>query len=179
MARPRKPSELKRAEGNRAKIATANIKIDVKGRGRPTAPHSLTSNERELWDTVVASLPNGILCAADSSLLERHACAWQRYREAKAALRNEGMVIVSLQGRVKSPWLSVLRDAEREMEVSGSQIGLSPVARTKLVAADEADDSDIMDFLLNGAAQLDEIWPNEASEHSLPNAIPRLVHPRK
>lgn len=179
MARPRKPSKLKEFEGNRAKLGKANIAVDVKGRGKPIAPRNLTSHELELWDAVVASLPNGILCAADSSLLERHACAWQRYREAKAALLSEGMVVVSPQGRVRSPWLGILEAAEREMEKSGSQIGLSPVARAKLIPTNEPHEYDLMDFLMGDQTILNDDWEIEQPEQLQPTASTKLVHTRK
>ena len=145
--RPKKPSAIKIAEGNRMKVAKAQLKPDPRGIGRPQLPLHLTEVERRLWSDVVASLPIMLLSRADEAVLERMAVAWAEFREVQETIRKTGKLVQSPQGPARNPLLIVREKAAREMHLAGEVLGLSPVARARLTDIETAED-DPMELLL-------------------------------
>ena len=142
-----KPSAIKIAEGNRRKVAKADIRQDPRGLGRPRLPPGLSEVETRLWLDVVASLPVALLSRADEGALERHAVAWAEFRDLQGKIRKTGHLVQSPQGPIRNPLLIAREKATREMHMSGEVLGLSPVARARLAATETAE-NDPMELLL-------------------------------
>lgn len=147
----RKPklSVVKNAEGNRSHAGKDKTGAKVVGIGALVVPSHFKQDERDLWSFVVRSLPKGLLCRADTAVLERFVVAWSRYRKCQEIIDDEGLMIRTPQGAIRHPLLSAVNNLSREMQSAGSELGLSPVAREKLSAATLKDD-DPMGWLLDG-----------------------------
>jgi P27 family predicted phage terminase small subunit len=135
MSYPRKPASLRALEGNRGH---RRIPVEPVGLGQPVAPSYLTAAQRERWDAIIASLPDGLLTAADISVLERMSVAWATFRQVTAELTADNLV--DEETGVRNPLLAVLRQVCAEMHLCGQQLGLSPQSRTRLMAPPEAPD---------------------------------------
>ena len=147
--RPKKPARIREMEGNPGK---RRIPKEIAASGLPRPPEGLTEEEFELWTEVYRSLPLGLLTSADSSVLERFACAWARWRQCQRNIRDEGLLTENREGKpIRSPWLLVQRACSDEMHRCGTELGLSPVARTRLAVPAPHDD-DPLSMLLDGRA---------------------------
>jgi P27 family predicted phage terminase small subunit len=144
MTRGRKklPKEVKIAEGNRSKVAKADLEPNApKGLGTPSMPPGMDDEEQACWREVVGSLPVGLLTRADNSMLERMATAWARFRATKASIKATGTLVKSPSGPIRNPLWVILNAAQKEMHACSSELGLSPVSRARLaMAADGAED---------------------------------------
>ena len=144
----RKPRAIKRLEGNRRKVARAELeKEEPRGMGRPRLPVHLSTEERRLWSDVVSSLPSDLLSQADEAVLERFVVAWAEFRDAHVKITKTGTLVQSPQGPIRNPLLTVRHQAAREMHLAGGEIGLSPVARARLTTEGREED-DPMALLL-------------------------------
>ena len=151
-----KANEIKRLEGNRRKIGRDHLPEEPQGIGRPRLPTHLSQDERRLWADVVGSLPVSLLTQADEAILERFAVAWATFREAHRLIKSTGLMIQSVVGPVRNPLLVVRNNAAREMHLAGSEIGLSPVARSRMISAGHEDDDPLA--LLLGDDGEDGAW---------------------
>jgi P27 family predicted phage terminase small subunit len=142
-----KPAAIKIAEGNRRKVAKAELKEDPRGIGSPRLPGRLTEVEQQLFLDIVASLPVGLLSRADESALEAYAVEWATFRESDTKIKASGLLIQTPQGPIRNPLLAVRNNSVKAMTSIGSNIGLSPVARARL-AAPGAGADDPMELLL-------------------------------
>jgi P27 family predicted phage terminase small subunit len=135
MSYPRKPASIRIMEGNRGHRP---IPPEIICHGRPEPPAYLTPEQLARWNEVVASLPDGLLTAADISVLERMSVAWATFRQITAELTPDNLV--DEETGVRNPLLAVLRQATQEMDRCSMCLGLSPAARTKLLAPPEPAD---------------------------------------
>ena len=146
----RKPklSLVKKIEGDRSHAGKAKNEAKVVAIGKIVMPDRLTDEEVRLWQFVTRSLPKGLLCRADTSILERYVVAWARYRIVDNQIKDEGLTIKTPQGVIRHPLHGLLKDLAREMHACGSELGLSPVARERLSATALRED-DPMGWLLD------------------------------
>jgi P27 family predicted phage terminase small subunit len=107
---------------------------------------------------IVGSLPVGLLSRADEQALERMAVAWAEFRETKKAIQVTGKLVQSPQGPVRNPLFVIRNQAQREMQYAGEVLGLSPVARARLSAADQTGDEDPLALLLGDDHDPDGAW---------------------
>jgi P27 family predicted phage terminase small subunit len=150
MSNPRKPAAIRRAEGNRGHRP---IPDEVIGLGTPEPPPKLTPSQRERWDDIVHSMPDGYLTAADVSTIERMAVAWATFRETTLALNDKTLVRGRDGNVVRNPLLMVRKQAAEEMHLCGLALGLSPYARTRLTAQTK-DEDDLLSALMAGPATI-------------------------
>lgn len=148
MGAPRKPALVRHLEGNRSRTP---IPTEIIARGRPECPARLTEDERELWLSIVESLPFGLLTAADNNTLERMAVAWARWRTCQTDINTRGLFVkvYGCKAMRPNPHLGMQREAAMEMHRASSELGLSPVARTRLTT-DGKVDADPLELLLDG-----------------------------
>ena len=144
----RKPAKVREIEGNRSRTP---IPKEIVTKGRPEPDPGLSEEERGLWRHVYDCLPVGLLTAADEAMLERFAVAWQRFRESQQNIRERGVILKTKRGGLEypNPFLKVQVLATAEMQKAGGELGLSPLARTRL-AAETAGDKDPLELLLDG-----------------------------
>lgn len=102
-------------------------------------PRWLKGQARKEWLWIAPKLARyRILADVDRTLLETYCVAYARWREAEDALAEQPKVLrVERKGRVdviKNPWLSVAKDAFKQLQVALLQLGMSPVARAMILA---------------------------------------------
>src|SRR5262245_43896772 len=146
MPQIKKPAVIRALEGNRSKRP---ITRDLATKVIPQPPLHLTPVQRERWDDVVASLPDGLLSRADNAVLERMAIAWALFRETSAVINQSGLLTRGDHGvLVRNPLLIVRNGAAQEMHECGQALGLSPLARTRITNPDADETVDPFDLLL-------------------------------
>lgn len=145
-----KPQQMKNLEGNRSKVSKAELAMEEpQGKGQPRMPPGMSADEQELWLDVVSSLPVGLLSRADENTIERAARYWAMFRESADMVAKTGLMVRSSFGPVKNPALAIMNMAAKQLQAAGSELGLSPVARARLVAPKNWED-DPMTLLLGG-----------------------------
>jgi P27 family predicted phage terminase small subunit len=143
--RAKKPAALKRLEGNRGKRP---IQKEPVPDGAPVCPGYMTEEQRACWRSTVRYLPKGLLTGADTAFLEIYAIAWADFREAQRALARTGKLVKGADGQpVRNPWKALARQAAAEINTFGASLGMSPLSRTRLIAADNGEE-DPMQVLL-------------------------------
>lgn len=100
----------------------------------PRCPDHLNDVARKEWRRLASPLFDaGILTLADRAALAAYCVAYARWVEAERKLAETPALLKAPSGYVQqSPWLTV---ANKQMELMGrymSELGLTPVARTRL-----------------------------------------------
>lgn len=100
----------------------------------PRCPAHLSGAARTEWRRLATPLHEaGLLTLADRAALAAYCQAWARWVEAEEHLSKTPPLLKTPSGYVQqSPWLSV---ANKQMELMGrymTELGLTPVARTRL-----------------------------------------------
>lgn len=155
----KKPAAIRILEGNPGKRAIP--KHEVPNIGQPEPPAHLTAEQLDRWQDIVGSLPVELLSRADVQALERMSVAWAAFRQASVLINQSGLLTRGQRGEpVYNPLLRVRAAAAEEMQQCGMQLGLSPLARTRLTAPDQ-EDTDPLTVLLgpHGKAWGDERIP--------------------
>jgi P27 family predicted phage terminase small subunit len=138
---------VKEAEGNRSHAAKTDRAPRVEGIGLLEPPDRLTPAEKGLWDHLCSCLPPGVLARADTSMMERFVVSWARWRECDDAVKADGLMVITANGAVRHPLLPLMTALGREMSQSGAEMGLSPVARQRLMAG-KVEPDDEMSWLM-------------------------------
>ncbi len=120
---------------------------------RLEAPDWLTPEEAAIFEAVAATMADlGLSTALDSNLVVLYAQAWVRYRRASDLLRRiaaddkgSGGVLVKTPGGgwKRNPVVASVHAEAAELTRLGSELGLSPVARTRLGISAEGGGSDL------------------------------------
>ena len=100
----------------------------------PRCPHHLTAVAQKEWRRLATPLYEaGLLTVADRAALAAYCQAWARWVEAEQQLARTPTLLKAPSGYVQqSPWLAV---ANKQMELMGrymTELGLTPVARTRI-----------------------------------------------
>ncbi len=130
MARPRTPKALKLRTG----VKPYRIHDEIEGKGDiGHAPASFSAEERRLWYEVIAQSPLP-LSAGERHILERYCKAMIRVRRLEAQIQKSGFTRYDSkrQVEVKSPLLSPLNAAHKELERTGRQLGLGLLNRSSI-----------------------------------------------
>jgi len=141
----------------------------------PRCPAHLSDVARKEWRRLATPLhAAGILTLADRAALAAYCQAYARWVEAEERLAETPTLLKTPNGHVQqSPWLSV---ANKQLELMGrymSELGLTPVARTRTAVADAVADTSppqITRIILAPAEM-----PNHGSDDSGASAI-RVVN---
>ena len=137
--RNRKPLAIRKLEGNRSK---RKLRDELVTFGAPDLPSYFNEEERMLWASIQRYLPEGFLKRSDTAVLERMCVAWANFRDVNRQIAKIGMMVRGGDGNaVRNPLLVIRRQCVSEMHLAGEALGLSPVARTRLISAPvESDD---------------------------------------
>ena len=143
-----KPSAIKRAEGTYRPDRAA-------GGQEPTppevldldAPDWLDPYAREKWRELAPVLVTiGVLKTTDVDALAAYCVAWSQWRAASENIGEEFALEVEeggeadkLRTRRLATFERVTREANRQMQVWGDRLGLSPSQRTKIRATEAAE----------------------------------------
>lgn len=118
--------------------------------GSTIAPAWLDALAREHWNELSVELSRlGLLGKIDRGVLAG-ACWWYaKFRKAAGHVHRRGLTEKTPNnGRQASPDFKIARDAWREYTTAVAAFGVTPSARTRLVAAGQHDDDDDFEKLL-------------------------------
>lgn len=97
---------------------------------------------QEAWRYAVANAPTGLLSSLDAAVLERWANCAGMYREALAKINRSGvsgMLVKTPSGILRrSPLMDVIRDLALEMRGYESEMGFTPVFRSRVLVSGRA-----------------------------------------
>jgi P27 family predicted phage terminase small subunit len=140
---PADPEQLEPGPGGlRALLRIGQHADRGRDHGRP-ASRSNSTRPMSTW-RCCAGRPSpvhdaGVLTIADRAALAAYCQAWARWVEAEEKLKETPMLLKTPSGYVQqSPWLSI---ANKQLELMGrymAELGLTPVARTRLARTAEA-----------------------------------------
>lgn len=144
MARTHKPAALRLVEGTKDKRKAATRKderVPINPLGDP-AP-GLTPREKAVWQKVGCSLPPGMLRSVDEYVLVAFCRAVALADEAAEKLRASSMLIKTPNGSVQqSPFVGIVNRQAVLIKALGAELGLSPVARARIAAGGDGDETD-------------------------------------
>jgi len=138
--RKSKPTLLKIVTGNPGHRAL-NESEPEPAAGELTAPDWLDAIAKQKWLEVLQHCP--WITPADSDMLSLYCDAFSRYRMAQE-LAKQGVLTKTPEGRaVKSPAWTALNEAFQQMRSAGSELGLSPSARSGIGGGGERKKDDL------------------------------------
>lgn len=110
-----------------------------KTRGFPTAPATLTKGARAEWDRLAGELGSQCITALDLQVLRTYCENVELYGRAKAKLAKAGEVVETEKGYpIQNPWLAIANRAEERIVKAATEMGLTPVSRTRLAKSGDA-----------------------------------------
>lgn len=119
------PDQRKRDMGN-----VTPIRAEVE------APATLDDVGRKVWYDVSQRLRSlEILTDLDLIDLEAYCLAVQNLRAAQAEVNRDGPTLKTRHSTIKHPGLTVIAEATRQINQHGSNLGLNPAARVRLLPA--------------------------------------------
>jgi P27 family predicted phage terminase small subunit len=128
-----KPSHLKVLEGNpgRRPLNPGEPRPEVKV---PTCPHHLCPSAKAEWKRLARQLfALGILTTLDRATLAAYCQSYGRWVEAEQKLKDTPALLKMPSGYVQqNPWLTISSKQLELMHKYMSELGLSPVARTRV-----------------------------------------------
>jgi P27 family predicted phage terminase small subunit len=109
----------------------------------PPCPDDLQGAARTEWERITPLLKDmGVLALVDMSSVTGYCVSWARWREAEAQITEQGMIVRGPNGSpIQNPFLSVANQAMANLRAYGSELGLSPVARTRIKAQPKKKDA--------------------------------------
>jgi P27 family predicted phage terminase small subunit len=109
------------------------------------APEWLDEDAAAEWRRIMPDLTaRKILTDADLGSLENYCIAIGQVREAERILRAEGLVVETKAGPKRHPASTVLKDAMTLARQLASELGLTPVSRSRPAVRDDSDDDDLL-----------------------------------
>lgn len=132
------PKHLKLVRNNPGKRADPPAYVPASPDDKPRMPVGLNDDEKTIWRRVMRNAPLGLLRAVDAELLLQWVRARALYDEASEKLRGSAMLIKTPNGMpAQSPFLAIINRQSELMRKIGSELGFSPVARTRLGVSDD------------------------------------------
>lgn len=127
------PEAKKRLSGSRRSNADA---VEFDSVVNIECPEWLTELAAMMWETVCPQLcKSGVLSANDAHLLEVFCSEYDRWRKALDIYKEDGPVVIGANGGpIKNPAGTVINECLRNITSYGSQLGLSPSARSALIS---------------------------------------------
>ncbi len=138
MARGRKvtPLSTKKRKGTvqKCRVNEKAPKLELLA-DAPAVPDHLSGYAAECWITVANILTKGkVITDADLHQVEAYCQSYARYRMAAIELEASGVVMMNDQGALsKNPAATVIKEAFADMRAFGSNLGLDPSSRSKLI----------------------------------------------
>lgn len=154
MANPRPtPTRLRLLTGDTSKGKNPIPKKDPSLRLKaeiPSMPGTLRDRvARDEWKRVTELLKGaGVLTRVDQRVLMLYADAFSVYREAMVDIKANGLTYTSDKGnRLANPMTHVLQTARKDMLRYLQELGMTPAARVRVEALDDAEQDELGDFL--------------------------------
>ncbi|MGN8806331.1 MULTISPECIES: phage terminase small subunit P27 family [unclassified Blautia] len=148
-----KPTAVKMLEGNPGK-RKLNTKEPTPGKGMPDCPKWLLPEAKEEWNRLCEKLNQmGVLTEIDRSAFAAYCQSYARWKEAQDHINSEGATYETENGMKRpNPYVAISNTEQRLMMSAASEFGLTPSARSRIMAASSANKNDVdeMEALLGG-----------------------------
>jgi len=136
MPRGRKPTptKLKLVRNNPGKRKINKREPKPKKPLPLSPPAVLNKLAKKEWQRLAPELSKmGLLTAFDVALFAGYCAAYSTWYEAQGELEKHGRIVRAANGTpIPSPWLAVANKANEQVVKMGSEMGLTPSARTRL-----------------------------------------------
>jgi P27 family predicted phage terminase small subunit len=146
-----KPTKLKVVQGNAGKRKLNDKEPEAESLNDvPKAPDWMPEHAKGIWDRAAAWLVGAkILTKQDLHNLESFAMAYARWRQAQDHVTEHGITVENPSSGAlqKNPALTVINEANRQMVVFGSALGLDPASRARLATQGGDEENPFADLL--------------------------------
>lgn len=134
--RPRKPTALKKLEGNPGRRALGNEPKPPVAPSDWAPPEHLRGEARREWRRLVGPLVRcGILTIADRDAFASYCVLHDRHVRAEFMIARDGELTRTPNGHAQpSPWITISRDALTLKVRYMAELGLTPSARSRMGA---------------------------------------------
>ena len=146
------PTSVKRARGTLQRCRT-NPNESAPKPGTPAAPEWLGPDAKREWKRLVPLLAaRGLLELLDRAALTGYVSAWGDLAEATRVIAEQGTTCIGARGQLlPHPELRRLEKARQTLRMFAAEFGLSPSARSRVVAnaparSDPADEARRLKF---------------------------------
>ena len=147
------PTAIKELEGNPGK-RELNKKEPKPAKKAPACPKWLAAEAKKEWRRLAKTMEAmGVLTEVDMAAFAGYCQAYARWKEAEERITDRGLVIRTPSGYPQQvPYISIAQQYLRLMNQFAEQFGLTPAARSRIIAAGEsADTADEMENILGGS----------------------------
>lgn len=104
--------------------------------GLPTGamkpPSDFDDTAKKEWERVIKVLPDGVLSLLDHGILAAYCSAFSEWRKAEGKSKGKEVITTPNKSKQINPWLSISRNARKEMWKYAQELGFTPSARTRL-----------------------------------------------
>lgn len=133
---PPKPSAQKKLEGTYRKDRAARNEMRPT-LGEPPVPKGLKGAALAEWRVVAPELARlGVLAIIDGGRLADYCRAHALAIRAAAKAEQEGEVVETYRGPVRSPWQAIAQEARAQARLLAAEFGLTPSSRSRVSTAD-------------------------------------------
>lgn len=150
-----KPTAVKKLEGNPGK-RKLNTREPMPDKGIPDCPKWLLPEAKEEWNRLCEKLNQmGVLTDIDRSAFAAYCQSYARWKEAQEHINSEGATYETEKGMQRpNPYVAICNTEQRLMMSAASEFGLTPFARSRIMAASSVNKNDVdeMEALLGGDA---------------------------
>lgn len=134
MARPRKPTAVKRLQGTLQKCRTnpnepiPNMPID-----RFEPPVFFTETQRDLWLFAISQMPSGMLSGLDFGIFSRWCIMYDQFVELTKSVNENGAVMYDEMGvPFANPLVNTLNKLAVSLRGIETELGFTPASRSKV-----------------------------------------------
>ena len=144
-----KPTALKKLEGNPGH-RPLNEKEPQPKRKLPACPKDMSPEAKKEWRRLCRELEEiGILTSLDMRLFQRYCVHYARWKEANDFLNERGLFYITPSGYPQQfPQVTIAEKEAAIVHKCEQELGLSPAARSRLIAGKDGGNTDEMDELL-------------------------------
>jgi len=149
MARPKKPTELKKRQGT-YRSSRANKNEPTPEILIPDPPDHLEGDSLKEWDRITPILyKNGLISELDTAELAAYCCCFARWREAERHIKENGLTEITSNGNIiQSPYVGIANTAMKQMHQFLCQFGMTPASRASVIKETQEDPNNpLLEFL--------------------------------
>ena len=130
------PTAMKELEGNPGKRAL-NKNEPKPARKAPACPKWLDSDAKKEWRRLAKQMETmGVLTEVDMAAFAGYCQAYARWKQAEERITDRGLVMRTPSGYAQQvPYISIAQQYLRLMNQFAEQFGLTPAARSRIIAS--------------------------------------------
>lgn len=135
MARPRKPTAIKKLQGTLQKCRTNNDEPQPATKLKQVAPPShLSKVAKDAWEFAISQCPDGVLTSLDFAIFEMWCDTYARILDTEAILKEEGNYVRNPDTGISYPHpaLKQLEGLKYTLKYHATELGFTPASRSKV-----------------------------------------------